>query len=184
MLNCILRLAQQHSFIVEECGCLGDLLALQMLHQRRPRNVEQLQSCIRQQWSNIAKVQKLVSMVTGRFWAVVWRRGNATPWRTWLCPKVLLSWNSNQLKSFPKWYIFSFSIWYVYYVLLWIKCGCMRFANCCILGVFILILTQSPNFFLTGFVEEAGWPKEREEWRGMKRGINCAETEMEIKTED
>lgn len=100
------------------------------------------------------------------------------------CPKVLLSWNSNQLKSFPKWYIFSFSIWYVYYVLLWIKCGCMRFANCCILGVFILILTQSPNFFLTGFVEEAGWPKEREEWRGMKRGINCAETEMEIKTED
>ncbi len=50
--------------------------------QRRPKTVEQLEACIRQEWDNIPipKLEQLVSSVPRRFQTVIKRRGDATQW--------------------------------------------------------------------------------------------------------
>ncbi len=50
--------------------------------QRRPKTVEQLEACIRQEWDNIPipKLEQLVSSVPRRLQTVIKRRGDATQW--------------------------------------------------------------------------------------------------------
>uniref|UniRef100_A0A8C1Z295 Paired domain-containing protein n=1 Tax=Cyprinus carpio TaxID=7962 RepID=A0A8C1Z295_CYPCA len=52
------------------------------MRQRRPKTVEQLQACIRQEWDNIPipKLEQLVSSVPRRLQTVIKRRGDATQW--------------------------------------------------------------------------------------------------------
>ncbi len=49
---------------------------------RRPKTVEQLEACIRQEWDNIPipKLEQLVSSVPRRLQTVIKRRGDATQW--------------------------------------------------------------------------------------------------------
>ncbi len=51
-------------------------------HRRRPKTVEQLEACIRQEWDNIPipKLEQLVSSVPRRLQTVIKRRGDATQW--------------------------------------------------------------------------------------------------------
>ncbi len=51
------------------------------IQQRRPKTVEQLEACIRQEWDNIPipKLEQLVSSVPRRFQTVI-KRGDATQW--------------------------------------------------------------------------------------------------------
>uniref|UniRef100_A0A9J7YW71 Tc1-like transposase DDE domain-containing protein n=1 Tax=Cyprinus carpio carpio TaxID=630221 RepID=A0A9J7YW71_CYPCA len=57
------------------------------MRQRRPKTVEQLEACIRQEWDNIAipKLEQLVSSVPRRLQTVIKRRGDATQ-----CTRILL----------------------------------------------------------------------------------------------
>ncbi len=50
--------------------------------QRRPKIVEQLEACIRQEWDNIPipKLEQLVSSVPRLLQTVIKRRGDATQW--------------------------------------------------------------------------------------------------------
>ncbi len=52
------------------------------MRQRRPKTVEQLEGCIRQEWDNIPipKLEQLVSSVPRRLQTVIKRRGDATQW--------------------------------------------------------------------------------------------------------
>uniref|UniRef100_A0A803JHS9 Paired domain-containing protein n=1 Tax=Xenopus tropicalis TaxID=8364 RepID=A0A803JHS9_XENTR len=52
------------------------------VRQRRPKMIEQLEACIRQEWESIPipKLEKLVSSVPRRLLSVVRRRGDATQW--------------------------------------------------------------------------------------------------------
>ncbi len=52
------------------------------MRQRRPKTVEQLEACIRQEWDNIPipKLEQLVSSVPRRLQTVIKRRGDATQW--------------------------------------------------------------------------------------------------------
>uniref|UniRef100_A0A8C2BFY4 Tc1-like transposase DDE domain-containing protein n=1 Tax=Cyprinus carpio TaxID=7962 RepID=A0A8C2BFY4_CYPCA len=52
------------------------------MRQRRPKAVEQLEACIRQEWDNIPipKLEQLVSSVPRRLQTVIKRRGDATQW--------------------------------------------------------------------------------------------------------
>ncbi len=52
------------------------------MRQRRPKTVEQLEACIRQEWDNIPvpKLEPLVSSVPRRLQTVIKRRGDATQW--------------------------------------------------------------------------------------------------------
>ncbi len=52
------------------------------MQQRRPKTVEQLEACIRQEWDNIPipKLEQLVSSVPRRLQTVIKRRGDATQW--------------------------------------------------------------------------------------------------------
>uniref|UniRef100_A0A9J8BPY1 Tc1-like transposase DDE domain-containing protein n=1 Tax=Cyprinus carpio carpio TaxID=630221 RepID=A0A9J8BPY1_CYPCA len=52
------------------------------MRQRRPKTVEQLKACIRQEWDNIPipKLKQLVSSVPRRLQTVIKRRGDATQW--------------------------------------------------------------------------------------------------------
>ncbi len=52
------------------------------MRQRRPKTVEQLEACIRQEWDNIPipKLEQLVSSVPKRLHTVIKRRGDATQW--------------------------------------------------------------------------------------------------------
>ncbi len=52
------------------------------MRQRRPKTVEQLEACIRQEWDNtpIHKLEQLVSSVPRRLQTVIKRRGDATQW--------------------------------------------------------------------------------------------------------
>ncbi len=52
------------------------------MRQRRPKIVEQLEACIRQEWDNIPipKLEQLVSSVPRRLQTVIKRRGDATQW--------------------------------------------------------------------------------------------------------
>ena len=52
------------------------------VRQRRPKTVEQLEACIRQEWDNIPihKLEQLVSSVHRRLQSVIKRRGDATQW--------------------------------------------------------------------------------------------------------
>ncbi len=52
------------------------------MRQRRPKTVEQLEACIRQEWDNIPipKLEQLVSSVPRRFQTVIKSRGDATQW--------------------------------------------------------------------------------------------------------
>ncbi len=52
------------------------------MRQRRPKTVEQLEACIRQEWDNIPipKLEQLVSSVPRRWQTVIKRRGDATQW--------------------------------------------------------------------------------------------------------
>ena len=75
----ILHELQQRGFVGTECVCLTGLPAVQIclllkmydcimkrrIRQRRPRTVEQLKSCIHQEWAKIplAKLQQLISSV-------------------------------------------------------------------------------------------------------------------------
>ncbi len=52
------------------------------MRQRRPKTVEQLEACIRQEWDNIPipKLEQLVSSVPRRLQTVIKRRGDGTQW--------------------------------------------------------------------------------------------------------
>ncbi len=52
------------------------------MRQRRPKTVEQLEACIRQEWDNIPipKLEQIVSSVPRRLQTVIKRRGDATQW--------------------------------------------------------------------------------------------------------
>ena len=52
------------------------------IRQRRPRTVEQLKSCIHQEWAKIplAKLQQLISSVPKRLQSVIKRKGDVTQW--------------------------------------------------------------------------------------------------------
>ncbi len=52
------------------------------MRQRRPKTVEQLEACIRQEWDDIPipKLEQLVSSVPRRLQTVIKRRGDATQW--------------------------------------------------------------------------------------------------------
>ncbi len=52
------------------------------MRQRRPKTVEQLEACIRQEWDNIPipKLEQLVSSVPRRLQTVIKIRGDATQW--------------------------------------------------------------------------------------------------------
>ncbi len=52
------------------------------MRQRRPKTVEQLEACIRQEWDNIPipKLEQLVSSVPRRLQTVIKRRGDVTQW--------------------------------------------------------------------------------------------------------
>ncbi len=52
------------------------------MRQRRPKTVEQLEACIRQEWDNILipKLEQLVSSVPRRLQTVIKRRGYTTQW--------------------------------------------------------------------------------------------------------
>ncbi len=52
------------------------------MRQRRPKTVEQLEACIRQEWDNIPipKLEQLVSSVPRPLQTVIKRRGDATQW--------------------------------------------------------------------------------------------------------
>ncbi len=52
------------------------------MRQRRPKTVEQLEACIRQEWDNIPipKIEQLVSSVPRHLQTVIKRRGDATQW--------------------------------------------------------------------------------------------------------
>ncbi len=52
------------------------------MRQRRPKTVEQLEACIKQEWDNIPipKLEHLVSSVPRRLQTVIKRRGDATQW--------------------------------------------------------------------------------------------------------
>ncbi len=52
------------------------------MRQRRPKTVEHLEACIRQEWDNIPipKLEQLVSSVPRRLQTVIKRRGDATQW--------------------------------------------------------------------------------------------------------
>uniref|UniRef100_A0A8C1CAG7 Tc1-like transposase DDE domain-containing protein n=1 Tax=Cyprinus carpio carpio TaxID=630221 RepID=A0A8C1CAG7_CYPCA len=52
------------------------------MRQRRPKTVEQLEACIRQEWDNIPipKLEQLVSSVPRRLQTVIKRIGDATQW--------------------------------------------------------------------------------------------------------
>ncbi len=50
------------------------------MRQRRPKTVEQLEACIRQEWDNIPILEQLVSSVPRRLQTVIKRRGDATQW--------------------------------------------------------------------------------------------------------
>ncbi|KAL0152720.1 hypothetical protein M9458_052443 [Cirrhinus mrigala] len=75
----------QHHGCVEE-GSSPDLSPIENIkremRQRRPKIVEQLEACIRQEWDNIPilKLEQLVSSVPRRLQTVVKRRGDASQW--------------------------------------------------------------------------------------------------------
>ncbi len=52
------------------------------MRQRRPKTVEQLEACIRQEWDKIPipKLEQIVSSVPRRLQTVIKRRGDATQW--------------------------------------------------------------------------------------------------------
>ncbi len=52
------------------------------MRQRRPKTVEQLEACVRQEWDNIPspKLEQLVSSVPRRLQTVIKSRGDATQW--------------------------------------------------------------------------------------------------------
>ena len=83
------------------------------VRQRRPKTIEQLEACIRQEWESIpiSKLEKLVSSVPRHLLSVVRRRGDATQWWKWPCPNFLgICWHHEILNQhiFPlKLYIFS-----------------------------------------------------------------------------
>ncbi len=58
------------------------LIIKRKMRQRRPKTVEQLEACIRQEWDNIPipKLEQLVSSVPRRLQTVIKRRGDATQW--------------------------------------------------------------------------------------------------------
>ncbi len=58
------------------------------MRQRRPKTVEQLEACIRQEWDNIPipKLEQLVSSVPRRLQTVIKRRGDATVVNMAFCP--------------------------------------------------------------------------------------------------
>ncbi len=61
------------------------------MRQRRPKTVEQLEACIRQEWDNIPipKLEQLVSSVPRRLQTVIKRRGDATCGKHGLVPTFL-----------------------------------------------------------------------------------------------
>ncbi len=61
------------------------------MRQRRPKTVEQLEACIRQEWDNIPipKLEQLVSSVPRRLQTVIKRRGDATQCKHGLVPTFL-----------------------------------------------------------------------------------------------
>ncbi len=54
----------------------------QKIHQRRQRNLQQLETYIRQEWDQIPtpKLQKLITSMPRHLQTVLKRRGDATPW--------------------------------------------------------------------------------------------------------
>ncbi len=97
------------------------------MRQRRPKTVEQLEACIRQEWDNIPipKLEQLVSSVPRRLQTVIKRRGDATVVNMALSQlfwDVLMPWNlKSTYFSLKMINFFSLNIWYVIYVVFWIK---------------------------------------------------------------
>ena len=86
----ILHQSQHHGCVGEgsgtEMACSPDLSPIENIwriikrkvRQRRPKTIEQLEACIRQEWESIpiSKLEKLVSSVPRRLLSVVRRRGD------------------------------------------------------------------------------------------------------------
>ncbi len=86
----ILHQLQHHGCVEEGSRYWNDLSPIEniwriikrKMRQRRPKTVEQLEACIRQEWDNIPipKLEQLVSSVPRRLQTVIKRRGDATQW--------------------------------------------------------------------------------------------------------
>ncbi len=122
------------------------------MRQRRPKTVEQLEACIRQEWDNIPipKLEQLFSSVPRRLQTVIKEEGMPHSGKHGLVPTfwdVLMPWN---LKStyFPLKMIhfLSLNIWYVIYVVFWIKYWHLKLPHHCILFLFT-ICTVSQLFW-------------------------------------
>ncbi len=57
------------------------------IRQRRPQTLQQLETCIRQEWDQIPtpKLQTLITSMPRRLQTLLKRSGDATPWQT--CPR-------------------------------------------------------------------------------------------------
>ncbi len=123
------------------------------MRQRRPKTVEQLEACIRQEWDNIhiPKLEQLVSSVPRRFAdCYKKKRGCHTVVNMALSQlfwDVLMPWNlKSTYFSLKMIHFLSLNIWYVIYVVFWIKYWNLKLPHHCILFLFT-ICTVSQLFW-------------------------------------
>ncbi len=123
------------------------------MRQRRPKTVEQLEACIRQEWDNIPipKLEQLVSSVPRRLQTVIKKkRGCHTVVNMALSQlfwDVLMPWNlKSTYFSLKIIHFLSLNIWYVIYVVFWIKYWNLKLPHHCILFLFT-ICTVSQLFW-------------------------------------
>ncbi len=128
------------------------------MRQRRPRTVEQLEACIRQEWDNIPipKLEQLVSSVPRRLQTVYKKKRGchtlvnmALSQLSW---DVLMPWNLKSTYFFLKMIHFlSLNIGYVH--LCFILNKILKFETSHIIAFcFYSQFVQCPNFFGIGFV--------------------------------
>ncbi len=123
------------------------------MRQRRPKTVEQLEACIRQEWDNIPipKLEQLVSSVPRRLQTVMKKkRGCHTVVHMALSQlfwDVLMPWNlKSTYFSLKMIHFLSLNILYVIYVVFWIKYWNLKLPHHCILFLFT-ICTVSQLFW-------------------------------------
>ncbi len=111
------------------------------MRQRRPKTVEQLEACIRQEWDNvpIPKLEQLVSSVP--------RRLQTVP--TFLRCVDAMKFKISTYFSLKIIHFLSLNIWYVIYVVFWIKYWNLKLPHA-MHSVFIHNLYNVPTFLESG----------------------------------
>ncbi len=126
------------------------------MRQRRPKTVEQLEACIRQEWDNIPipKLEQLVSSVPQTFADSYKKKRRChtvvNMALTQLFWDVLMPWNlKSTYFSLKMIHFLSLNIWYVNYVVFWIKYWNLK-TSTSLHSVFIHNLYSVPTFLESG----------------------------------